>query len=411
MKRFTSLTAAVFASMLLFGCGGAELEMRNQELSKAREAAKHAEAQLQEMKAQLESERGDKIRIEEQLRILNQQMREVREREQAQAQQLEAARAEAAKRRAEREGGAAGGGSDDGKSRVELLGAKAMAEYKAARLSEALEKAKKEIEEKNAKVAELIREVAGREERLVALTKELDESKTSAVRSGEALNARIDELTKQVEALTVESRESKRVAEEKGGLLDSFKTALMDARQLKAKAEADTEAVKAQLAEVSRNLAESQGQAQACVQENGALKAELEKRAAEIARVQAETEAARSEIAAFQVQGEKARVELLTLQADLEAARRDKDSFHQEAAKLSLELDSRAKEATALRHRVAELTARVEGLEKDLSAHAAATPSSVDQILGKPAAGTEQPQVAPETQDEPKRPQQPVPLY
>ena len=167
-------------------------------------------------------------------------------------------------------------GALDSQSRVALMGAKALAEFRAEQLNAKLEKLTKDSRAKEAELAKSI-------ENSESLTEQMGQLKNALREKTEQFDSVVGEKTGQINQLGVEVNNlTKQLAElkqdvsEKEELLVTLKKAWSDATQIKTAAEADVSRLKTELETVAKQAANYKEAAERGSQEATFFKAELE---------------------------------------------------------------------------------------------------------------------------------------
>jgi len=368
------------------GCGDTEAEKSKAEATQSREVIAKLQSQLAEARDGLARQQAENRQLSETVRTFDQKIA-----------QIQVAAEKAAEESRSRRGASSAtpeGNGDADQSRITLMGAKAVAEFKAAQLSQKLESLKKDLERKEEELARIREDAQKKDNEIQMLSKRVEELQAQDQTRSAEVNSKLEHLGKELEKRSVESRQLKKDLDDKVGLLEALKNAVADAGRLKATAEAEASGLRNQISELTRQLTASQTDGKACRQEIARLQSEGEGRRQEIASLQNESEGFRQEIVRLQGLIEKSRQETARLQGEMQQARKDRELYLQEATRLSLELEARQKEVQELRTLNTDLSSQVEALEQRVTALSEELPSTADQILRGPSV-SEVPETAP----------------
>ena len=236
-----------------------------------------------------------------------------------------------------------------GKASIGILGAKALAEYKAAKLSKAVAKLKEDLERKEAELREKDRNLAQSRKRLKEtdlnvgrLTQQYDQFRNQERAKSDKLAMEINTLSATLES---RAREMKRLGAElndKTALLEALKTAVADARTLKVNAEG-------KVAKLTQQLNQS----------NAAYVTKLKESESKLTASGLETQQIRQQLEALNQQLQSAGADIGDLKAQAKQAVNEKVYYHEEATKLKMELERRGKETEELRALVVDLSDRL----------------------------------------------------
>jgi chromosome segregation ATPase len=387
MRSFHCLRVLLIGLALLFqGCGDTEVEKSKAEATQSREVIAKLQSQLAEARDGLARQQAENRQLSETVRTFDQKI--------AQIQVAAEKAAEESRRRREASSATPEGNGDADQSRITLMGAKAVAEFKAAQLSQRLERLKKDLDRKEEELARIREDAQKKDDEIQMLTKKVEELQAQDQTRSAEVNSKLEHLGKELEKRSAESRQLKKDLDDKVGLLEALKNAVADAGRLKATAEAEASGLSNQISELTRQLTASQNDVKACRQEIARLQSEGEGRRQEVASLQTESEGFRQEIVRLQGLIEKSRQETARLQGEMQQARKDRELYLQEATRLSLELEARQKEVQELRTLNTDLSSHVEALEQRVTALSEELPSTVDQILRGPSV-SEVPETAP----------------
>ncbi len=304
----------VLSCLALIGCGSSNLEQARLEDQKV----------ISDLKAKLaDAQSAAEIRQNE-IDRLTRQMQDVTSKNN-ELQNLLKARTEQKSGKSEPPG------------RVELLGAKALAEYKAEQLSRRVEKLTADLDQRERELAEINKKTKTQGTEVEQLRQTVAElQKTDANRTAE-LQGRIESITKQLKERSDAAEQFKRELNERTELLNALKNAVTDASTLKTSAES----------------------------ENAKLRQALEDTKKQLEAANAATEEARQEAVKFHAYGEQVHTQLGQWKQYAE-------QMKQEAERLNSELQAATTEVAQLQEQVQTLQAEIQ------------KPSTVERLLQPP---------------------------
>ncbi len=309
MKSVFHRTVLIAAAILIFqGCGETPVEVQPRETAQSQKAATDLQSQL--------------VRAEQELTALR------RENKQLEAK-VEALTEERSKEET---------GRDDKK--IELLGAKAIAEFQVDQLNRRLDKLQADLNAKDNDLASIRQTAEQRESQVEELTRNIQQLKAEESKRTADLTSRLDKIGKELEQSSSESSELKRSLDERDQLLATLKNAVSDASKLKAQAESEENRLRAELAEAAKKLASAK------------------------------------------TASDQDRQAISQLQAQEEEAREQVVKYSQAADECKLASDRLEQEVNKLRAEVSDLTSRVRAAQptqKDQT-------SVIDRILDEPIA-------------------------
>ncbi len=262
MIRFNYLLAIVLmVSPIICGCGssgkqGSATEQTQQLITGLR-------SELEQARKELDSQTELNRSLEDQVQSLAGKLDEIEKQVPQNASTLDSQATSSS-------------GALDSQSRVALMGAKALAEFKAEQLSAKLEKLTKESlarEGELVKSSESLESLSGQISQLKNSLQEKTEQFDSIVRGK---TAQINQLGLEVKNLTEQITDFRQDVSEKDELLVTLKKAWSDATQLKTAAESDVSRLKTELETMARQSATYKEAAERGSQEATFLKAELE---------------------------------------------------------------------------------------------------------------------------------------
>jgi chromosome segregation ATPase len=226
-------------------------------------------------------------------------------------------------------------------TRVGLLGAKAIAEFRAQQLSQRLDKLTKDLETKETELNSIRENAQQKEAEVARLSETLDRLHTADQLRAEEVNAKLASMSKELAIRSEESKRFKQELDEKAGLLDTLKQAVADAAKLKTNCEAEGEKLRAALATNTAKLKKAERQIEDAVKE--------------IQQYQTGEDDMRRQMAEWRDAAERSR-------AQAESSGQESEQLKAEIAQLMQRLQS----------------AQPKGAEE---------PSAVDQILQSPVSG------------------------
>lgn len=416
--RHGILIALTGAVLILQGCGGGEIEQ-------LKTAQSDSDRTVTVLKSELETARNALSRQEVQNQQLNHEVQELRK----QIGELEDSLAKA---QAEKKEFTSKEPVDQ--SKVSLLGAKALAEHKAARLSDRVDRLAGDLDRKEQALVEIKQAAEQKDQEIASLRATLDKLQRGDQARAAEVDAKLAQLTKDASERAAEAQRLKKELEDKSILLETLKEAVTDAGRLKKTAESEVARLQGELRENSSKLEKTFSDVEQLSGEVASLKGQLQKAQNETARVRKlrdqtrdekdhyhaeaakfqleaerlgkevqglraaldETNArlqdsygledqAQQEIATLKAAGEQSAENQRRLQTLLDQSQEDKVHYHEQATKLRLEVERRTQEAQELRIQLADLSARIKELEQAVSTQEEPEgPSPVDRLLEPP---------------------------
>jgi hypothetical protein len=152
-------------------------------------------------------------------------------------------------------------------TRVGLLGAKAIAEFRAQQLSQRLDKLTKDLDKKEQELKDIRENAQQKQAEVARLSETLDRLQAADQLRAQEVNAKLGSMSKELAARSEESQRFKKEMEEKAALLDTLKQAVSDAAKLKTHAEAEAEKLRAALAENTTKLKKTERQIEDAIKE------------------------------------------------------------------------------------------------------------------------------------------------
>ncbi|HTY24844.1 MAG TPA: hypothetical protein VMC85_17065, partial [Desulfomonilaceae bacterium] len=229
MKSLLHRSLLLVAAMLvLHGCGETPVEKKPLEATEAQKTVAELQSELARSERQLLKARQETNELQRKL------------------QTLESAPSKEAARPMEK--------ITPDEKRIELLGAKAIAEYQVDQLSRRLDELTKNLNLKE-KELEAIRQTAGqRESEVEALRKTVEELQAKDQKRTTELTSRLDKMTQELQQRSADAQRFKHDLDDKSELLNSLKNAVGDASKLKSQAEAEANKLRAELQEATTRL-------------------------------------------------------------------------------------------------------------------------------------------------------------
>jgi len=338
--------------LILQGCGGGKVEPQQAiETSSGR--------LISELQSKLEQARKDLTQQEERaeafaahVQSLTAQMTEL------QKKLAEKAAAEPSKSPGE------GRPTDEGKAgdldRIELIGQKALLEYKINQLTLRVSSLTDELSRKDRELTEIRAGEGGKQAEVETLRKKVQELqakaeaeaaelKSSAAAESADLKERLAQMSQKLQERAEAASRLKEEFDEQAALVKTLKSAVTDGGTVKSLAEAEVARLRAQLDSTAKSLEASRMEAQRKREE----------------AAQARTEA--------QQAGE-----------ELEQVRQEVDKWRQAAEQYKAEVEQQQRLAEELKKQASELTAKLQALEAQRRAEQQPGPSAVDRILETP---------------------------
>ncbi len=233
--------------------------------------------------------------------------------------------------------------------RVSLMGAKALAEFKAKQMSQRVEKLRQDLESKEQELASIRQNALQKEQAVATLTKRIQDLQNSQNAKVEQLTSRLDQISKDLAARSAETEQLRKGMEDKTTTLHALKTAIADSGRLKQGAENETARLKTALTEMEKHLVGAK----------------------------AEAEQGRLQIAQLQKDAEQNRVYA-------EQQRTDSDQLRTHATQIHAELTKAQQEAKSLKDQLAQITGPTTTQDPAPSPVPTSGPSNVEMILQMP---------------------------
>jgi chromosome segregation ATPase len=237
-------------------------------------------------------------------------------------------------------------GGDEG-SRIGLMGAKAIAEFRAEQLSKRLDKLSKDLDLKEQELVAIRKNAEAKDKEVASLSRQIEElQETDRTRTSE-LESKLDKIGKELAERSTAMGRLKQELDEKTELLHALKNAVADAAKLKSNAEVEVTRLQSELTEAA-NKADVVGK------QAGQLQHDLE-----------------------------------DLQNQAVRTREDIDQCREQSEQFRAEAESSTKEIKRLKAELSELGQRMQAAEPTPPAAEEEHPSALDRLLQSPqSAGT-----------------------
>jgi chromosome segregation ATPase len=234
----------------------------------------------------------------------------------------------------------------DEEGRISLMGAKALAEFRAEQLSKRLDKLNKDMNLKEQELATIRQNAEAKDQEVASLSVKIEELQEADRTRTSELQAKLDAIEQELAERSIAMGKLKQDLDEKTELLTALKSAVADAAKLKSNAETE-------VTRLQSDLTQAAGQADAVGKQAGQLRRELE---------QLQNQAFRS-------------------REDIEQCRQQYEQLHAEA-------ESSKQESQKLKAELSELSKKVQVAESAPPAAEEESPSALDNLLqGQQSAG------------------------
>jgi DNA repair exonuclease SbcCD ATPase subunit len=314
MDSLRPITILVLSLLLaLQGCGGSSVEETKQVAKPPQREVSEAEANLQKAREELTALKQNNEHLAQRCEVLTAKTKELEE----------IAREKVAKKAPASQPSSIG---DD--ARIELMGAKAIAEFRAKQLSARLDTLSKDLERKDQELEAIRSTAKQKEEEVEALRKSMEQLRATAETQTQNLSRRMEELGRQVQERSEETKKLQKEVNDKTSLLESLKSAVADAGKLKSQAESQSAQLRTQLNEALKQLQAAQAESQQRSAEAAQLRSQ-------IGTFKQETEQWRSAAERFREEAERYGQAVQELQAqasELTAKLQTQESAEQPAA-------------------------------------------------------------------------------
>ncbi len=323
--RCLSISLVCAVSFLLTGCGGSELDKTKLELQTRQKQISELEARSSKQTEELRKQTEINDQLSQQMQDLISNVKSLESRLSAKSESKPAADAKC-----------------DEQSRVELLGAKAMAEFRAEQLNKRLENFNKEIEAKDKELEEGNQRTEQKEADLAEMKQRQEGLQAQNDGKTKELQSQLADLNRELAARGEAADRLKKELDEKSELLGALRNAVQDATKLKKATESELAKTRASEAELKNKLEETTNQLAKQNEEIGSFGAQAQSYTQELNR-----------------------------QKEL-------------ARKMGVETEQLKKETTNLKAQVADLAQRLKSTQAAASSQPEEGPSALDQILQTP---------------------------
>jgi len=276
------------AVLILQGCGETPVDVQPREQAQAQKTISDLQSQLTQAEQDLAALRSENTELEGKVEALSK---------------------EPSKEESSR---------DDKK--IELLGAKAIAEFQVDQLSRRLDKLTKNLDAKEKELGAIRQTADQRENEIEELKATIEKLQAEDKKRTTDLTSKLDKMAKEVEQGSAESRELKRQLDERDQLLGTLKNAIADATRLKAQAEAEGTRVRSALAETTKKLESAEAAREQDRQTIGQLQAEEEEARQQVVHYREVSEQCKLETDRLEQETGKLRAEMSDLSSRLRAA-------------------------------------------------------------------------------------------
>jgi chromosome segregation ATPase len=293
----------VGSMMVLQACGDSQVDKLRMEADQRGKQVADLQAQLAQTREALARQQDEKSQLGDQLSSLQLKIREL----EAQAQKkVEAARTEAKE------------APDAGK--IGLLGAKAVAEFRAQQLSKRLDKLSADLDKKEQELVKINQISKQKDLELTKLKERIEKLQAADQNRVGELQAKLENISKELEQRSSVATQSQQELKEKSDLLVTLKNAVTDATKLKAASEAEAERLRTELGQITKQLETTKARAAADSQDLQDCAAWAEKAAKELKNQQAAMQQYKGETERLQKEGEQLKSALAELNNKIRAA-------------------------------------------------------------------------------------------
>ncbi len=256
-----SLAIMLMVIPIILGCGSGSKQSSAPDQSQ--QLVSGLRAELDQARKDLEEQTDLNRDLEDQVRSLTSKLDEIDQQAPATGSQHESPSVSSS-------------GALDSQSRVALMGAKALAEFKAEQLGAKLEKLGKESQAREAELAKALANYESVSSEVSELKKAVQEKTEQLAKMESEKGSQIDQLSGKVQTLTQQVADLKQDVTEKEDLLVTMKKAWSDATQLKTTAENEISRLKTDLETATKQSATFKDTAERSSQEAAFFKGELE---------------------------------------------------------------------------------------------------------------------------------------
>jgi len=279
--------------------------------------------------------------------------------------------------------------------RLALIGAKALAEFKAKQLDLRVDELKKDLDRKEAELRELTDAAQDKDLQVQKLNKQLKELQASEAKRTAELDSRLEQISKDLSDQSAQSKQFKQELDEKSELLAALKNAIGDSARLKSAAEHQISLLQTQLTETTKLLETSKAAAEQQSQELTNTQRQLAQALEEVERWRTLTEQAQqdSEASGQQIDQYKAAMEP-TQQAgsqlkvlvdrskqETEQLRSELERAREETVAFRVDAERAKQEAEQFKAQVAELAKKLQAAQPRTEGDDRTKLSTVDKII------------------------------
>lgn len=400
--RYCLLSLTYIAVLLFQGCTQPQGTAESPEILKAQALVAELQNQLSEARKDLARQHAQNGELIQRVQSVMEKLKEAEKERDKEREERKSAEAAKSVREETSRNASAAGISDP--VRIRLMGAKALAEFRAKQLTERLDKLGKDLELKERELKTIRQNAQQKDEDLRALTKRIDELRATADAKTAELTKRIEKVTNDLSQRSTEAKKLGAQLSEKVGLLEALKNAITDAGKLKARAEAEGERLKKELDETQKRLAAKTEESEQRGKQVAELQQSLTNADQQIEELKSVTGQLRNRVEQLQAAQEQGLREIAQLKAAWERSKQEAEQYRSEAdrareevVQFRVEAERQREIAEKLQAQASEMAGRLKDLEKASQKEKAAQPeqvegpSTVDRILRVPTTG-EQPE-------------------
>lgn len=201
-------------------------------------------------------------------------------------------------------------GEGDEESRIGLMGAKALAEFKAEQLSKRLDKLSKDLDLKEQELVAIRQNAEAKDKEVASLSRQIEELQQADRTRTSDLQSKLDGIGKELADRSAAMDKLKQELDEKTELLNTLKNAVADAAKLKSNAEIEVTRLQSELTQVTN-------QADAAGKQAGQLRSDLEKLQNQEVRSREEMDQCREQSEQLRAEAESSKQESEKLKAEL----------------------------------------------------------------------------------------------
>ncbi|MCX5861596.1 MAG: hypothetical protein WCG29_08470 [Desulfomonile sp.] len=384
MKASLRRTILMIVLALVFqGCGENRVEKSSSDALPAQKLVSDFQATLAQSRDKLEQERDRNFELMQRVQLLLEKLKESEDRISG------------------HKTGEVSRIVDPGeKKRIELMGAKALAEYRAEQFRRRLDQLSRDLDLKEQEIEAIRQNSAKKDVEVQQLRQTIEDLQAADKTRTAQLGSRLEQITRDLEERTASANKFKGDLDEKTELLGTLKNAVSDATKLKANAEAEIARLNGDLGEALRQLEASQSQVlqyrQDLMQAKNNIdqaQVDMERLRQEAGRWHSETERSQNETEQIRQAADSYRKQAEEFWADAERSRQEAEQFRvemdrsrQEIVQFRVDADRARQEAAELRVQVSDLGGKLQSLEAKLQPPDEERPSSVDLLLESPTA-------------------------